>query len=245
MLPIVRPYEYLIIQNLLEQAGKISLSALESKLNKTVTNWKPAGFSHALHYMMASGFFRKNGDELSFDNIRRDIIFEGYMQDLLDYGLGKYDVDYYDADPEETFHLWSKYRKEQVQQLLLNNPKDIMLGTKIYEGIVYAYVTVIKSNSTNDSLKYADGYIDANTFQWETVANVSEKELNNLKNSKKMHIFVRKVENEDGIQLPFTYIGSGKMQYQENSRKANGAHLFRVSMEKTAPEDIYFDFKLP
>ncbi|MBQ3401694.1 MAG: hypothetical protein IJG61_09890, partial [Lachnospiraceae bacterium] len=89
------------------------------------------------------------------------------------------------------------------------------------------------------------GYIDADTFQWETVANVSEQELNGLKNSRCIHIFVRKVDNEDGIQLPFTYIGSGKMEYIEGSRKPNGAHLFRIPMEKTAPEDIYFDFKLP
>ena len=94
-------------------------------------------------------------------------------------------------------------------------------------------------------MKYADGYIDPNTFQWESVANISNRELNDLKNSKLVHIFVRKVENEDGIQLPFTYIGEGKMEYIEGSRKANGAHLFRIPMEKTAPEDIYFDFKLP
>ena len=35
-----------------------------------------------------------------------------------------------------------------------------MVGTKIYDGIVYAYVTVIKANSTKDDLKYVDGYID-------------------------------------------------------------------------------------
>ena len=135
--------------------------------------------------------------------------------------------------------------KEQVQQLLLNNPKDIMKGTAIYGGVVYAYVTVIKSTSTKDELKYVDGYIDANTFQWETVANVSEKELNALKTSTRIHIFVRKIDNEDGIQLPFTYIGSGKMEYIEGSKKPNGAHLFRIPMEETAPEDIFFDFKLP
>ena len=105
-----------------------------------------------------------------------------------------------------------------------------MLGTKIYDGLVYAYVTVIKGNSTKEDLKYADGYIDPGTFQWETVANVSEKELNALKASKGIEIFVRKVDNEDGIQLPFTYIGSGHMEYIEGS---------------AAPEDIYFDFKLP
>lgn len=120
-----------------------------------------------------------------------------------------------------------------------------MLGTKIYDGVVYAYVTVVKGSSVAESLKYADGYIDRDTFQWETVANVSEKELNALKNSKGIHIFVRKVESEDGITLPFTYIGSGHMEYIENSKKPNGAHLFRIPMEKTAPEDIYFDFRLP
>ncbi len=56
---------------------------------------------------------------------------------------------------------------------------------------------------------------------------------------------LRLLANEDGIQLPFTYIGSGKMQYIEGSRKANGAHLFRIPMDKEAPEDLYFDFRLP
>ena len=56
-------------------------------------------------------------------------------------------------------------------------------------------------------------------------------------------MFVRKTAKESGIQLPFTYIGSGKMEYIENSKKTNGAHLFNVRMENTAPEDLYFDFK--
>ena len=47
-----------------------------------------------------------------------------------------------------------------MHQLLLNYPKNIMVGAKIYDGIVYAYVTVIKANSTKDDLKYVDGYID-------------------------------------------------------------------------------------
>ena len=171
--------------------------------------------------------------------------FDEYIRDLLEYGLGKYDIDFSDSIPGEQFHLWGKYRKEQVQQILLNNPKDIMLGTKIYDEIVYAYVTVLKGDSTKQTLRYDDGYIDENTFQWETVANVSRKELANLIHSKKMLIFVRKVDNEDGIQLPFTYIGSGKMEFIGPSKNENGAYIFRIPMENTAPEDIYFDFKLP
>ena len=218
MLPLVRPYEYLILQKLVMSAGKS---------NFFIEKEEPSGIA------------------LELNQVKLDVEMDEYLRDLLEYGLGKYEVDFADATAGETFHLWAKYRKEQVQQLLLNNPKDIMVGTKIYDGIVYAYVTVIKANSTKDDLKYVDGYIDENTFQWETVANVSDRELNALKNSRKMHIFVRKVDNEDGIQLPFTYIGSGHMEYVEGSKKPNGAHLFHIPMDVTAPEDLYFDFKLP
>mgnify|MGYP002859186361 CR=1 FL=1 len=245
MLPIVRPYEYLIIQAILENSGNILVNELTEKLKTSLLNWKTEVFDHALHYMLASGFFTESDGTLYMADIRRDMAFETYLRDLLEYGLEKYDIDFYDLAPAETFHLWAKYRKEQVQQLLLNNPGDIMVGTKIYDGVVYAYVTVIKGKSTAEQLLYADGYIDEDTFQWETVANVSEKELAGLKNSKCIHIFVRKVESEDGITLPFTYIGMGHMQYIEGSKKANGAHLFRIPMEHTAPEDIYFDYKLP
>ena len=202
-------------------------------------------FDHAVHYMIESGFVKEVSGELSLNNVDRDMAFESYLLDLLEYGLNQYDIDFYDETSEDEFKLWAKYRKEQVQQLLLNNPKDIMLGTKIYDGIVYAYVTVIKDKATNENLKYADGYIDENTFQWETVANVSDRELEALKQSHSARIFVRKVENEDGIQLRFTYIGSGTMQYIEGSKKPNGAHLFRIPMEEPAPQDLYFDFKLP
>ena len=245
MLPIVRPYEYLIIQALIFHAGKSSIEDVKHHVVTNVKSFQQGAFDHALNYMLKTEFFELANGVLSLNNIRTGVEFDEYMSDLLEYGLGKFDIDFDDAKPDETFHLWAKYRKEQVQQLLLNNPKDIMLGTKIYDGVAYAYVTVIKASNTKDDLKYVDGYIDADTFQWETVANVSEKELNALKNSKKMHIFVRKVDNEDGIQLPFTYIGFGKMEYIEGSKKPNGAHLFRVPMEATAPEDIFFDFKLP
>ena len=195
--------------------------------------------------MLKSGFFTLENGKFVLKDVKTGVEFDEYMRDLLEYGLGKYEVDFYDAKPEELFHLWTSYRKTQVQQLLLNNPQDIMLGTKIYDGVVYIYVTVVKDSSVSEQLKYADGYIDPDTFQWETVANVSTNELNNLINSKGAHLFVRKVDDEDGITLPFTYIGTGKMEYIEGSKKANGSHLFRIAMEESAPEDIYFDFRLP
>lgn len=245
MLPIVRPYEYLIIQTLILKAGKCSLSEVKGYLQINIDRYQPDAFDHALFYMLGTGFFKLTNEVLSFSEIELDVEFDEYLRDLLEYGLGKYEIDFHDAQLDEVFHLWAKYRKEQVQQLLLKNPRDIMLGTKIYNGVVYVFVNVIKEDTVNENLRYADGYIDENTFQWETVANVNERELSSLKCSEKIHIFVRKVDEEDGIVLPFTYIGSGKMEYIEDSRKANGAHLFRIPMDVTAPEDIFFDYKLP
>ena len=245
MLPIVRPYEYLMIQGLMEHAWKAELETIREYVINSMIYYRQEVFDHAKKYMLKSGFFVIEEDILVIKDIKTDVEFDEYMRDLLEYGLGKYDVDFYDAKPDELFHLWTSYRKSQVQQLLLNNPQDIMLGTKIYDGIVYIYVTVVKDDSISKQLKYADGYVDTKTFQWETVANVSVNELNNLKTSQGAHLFVRKVEGEDGITLPFTYIGSGKMEFIEGSRKENGAYLFRIAMSEEAPEDIYFDFKLP
>ena len=245
MLPIVRPYEYLMIQALFFHAGRCELETVRHHAETNVKLFRQESFDHALQYMMRTGFFDLTDGILSLQGVRIGVEFDEYMNDLLEYGLGKYDVDFDDADPDQPFHLWAKYRKEQIQQLLLNNPGDIMRGTKIYDGVAYAFVNIIKGGTTKEEQKYVDGYIDPDTFQWETVANISEKELNELKNSRRMHIFVRKVDYEDGIQLPLTYIGSGKMEYIEGSKKQNGAHLFRIPMEMKAPEDLYFDFRLP
>ena len=170
MLPIVRPYEYLIIQKMVEGAGKAALDNVRHHVKVNVAHYESAALVHALKYMKNSGFFAvrwEDGKEtISFLDVTLDIELDEYLRDLLEFGLGKYDAEFAELPGEEmkTFHLWSKYRKEQVQQLLLNNPKDIMLGTKIYDGVVYAYVTVIKATGTKEGLKYVDGYIDRNTL---------------------------------------------------------------------------------
>lgn len=245
MLPLVRPYEYLILQKLVLDAGSAKLADIKKYIQIQNQECDPEALAHAIKYMLQTGFFQQQGKDFSLKEISLGVELVEYLQDLLEYGLGKYDVDFYGFDEKEQFQLWKPYRKEQVQQLLLNNPGDIMKGTKIYDDVAYTFVTVIKDSHTSEALKYSDGYIDAQTFQWETVARITEKELDALKHCKKMQAFVRKTDKEDGVQLPFTYIGSGTMEYVENSKKENGAHLFHVKMDQEAPEDLYFDFKLP
>ncbi len=244
MLPVVRPYEYLIVSKLLEGAGKADRDELNHYLNISIANCSVESIDHAIEYMAKSGFFEVQDNEMMFSDVKLGVELEEYLRDLIAYGLGRYEIDFGGAESTELFRLWGQYKKEQVQQLLLKNPADIMKGTKIIDGVTYAFVTVIKGKAIKDNLNYDDGYIDQKTFQWETVSNIGKEELSKLKRCEKMQVFVRKVENEDGITLPFTYLGKGKMHYLTGP-KDNGAHLFRVEMDNEVPDDVFFDFKLP
>lgn len=247
MLPVVRPDELVIVRCLLDNAGKCSMDRLTKYAAENIEDYSINVLQHALKYMCKKGFIESDDQIVRLKDINNSPEFEDYLRDLIEYGIGRYDVEFYDVEGsgKHLFKLWAKFKKYQIKQLLEKDPDDIQLGTNIYDGIAYAYVTIQKASSTKEELKYVDGYIDRNTFQWETVARISDKELSALKNSKEMKVFVRKVDSEDGIQLPFTYIGSGKMKYIEGSKKPNGAHLFNIALEQEAPEDIYYDFKLP
>ena len=69
--------------------------------------------------MLQAKFFQQQGEDLSLKEITLGVELVEYMQDLLEYGLGKYDVDFYGFDTKDKFQLWMPYRKEQVQQILL------------------------------------------------------------------------------------------------------------------------------
>ena len=46
--------------------------------------------------MLKTDFFGTTQKEMFLKDIELDVEFSEYMNDLLDYGLGKYDVDFYD-----------------------------------------------------------------------------------------------------------------------------------------------------
>ncbi len=249
MLPIVRPYEYIITHYLVNFESNVYISVLESYVRNNISNYSREAFDHAIEYMDKTPFFNKELDTFSIQKVTIASNHSDYyleeLNDLIEYGLNRFAIDYDKKTLSGSpFCLWAKYRKDQVMQLLCDNPGRIQKGTVIIGKTVYVFV-IIRKDPSSDNLNYADGYIDEQTFQWETVARVSETELNKLKNSEKVHVFVRKVEKENSIPLPSTYIGTGKMYYIPNSKKSNGAHLFKIAMDYPADEEMLFDFKLP
>ena len=73
--------------------------------------------------------------------------------------------------------------------------------------------------------------------------NISEKEYQGLKNSKFAYVFVRKMDSENGIVLPFTYIGKGTLT-NPRFQKANRNYLFDIMLENELPEYLQYDFQI-
>jgi hypothetical protein len=243
LLQLVRPHDYLICKFLLE--GDRSISLIEEKVKHEVQNYNEAEFSHALKYLAKSHTVIADGNTLSL-GCELNNEFKNYLVDLLEYGLTKYKADY--ANNTGMFLLWNSYTKSQVQLKRCVNPGDINPGT-FYgtEGDVYIFASIKKDLAEGlEHLNYKDKFLESNLFQWECKASISDRDLNLLNTSKCAYLFIRKMESENGITLPFTYVGKGHLanprQSQNEERKRT--FIFDIHMENELPDYLQYDFGL-
>lgn len=245
MLPIVRRHEYLILNCVLN--GMTSLEEIRALLTQSITCCQTEEVTHALHYMQKSGFISIVEDSLTL-NVSMDEEFNSYIKDLLQYGLTRHFIEYGD---ETGFKLWQSYRMDQVQQKFLKNPKHNQVGTYYYDKNVIIFASLKKDASTEERLNYKDKFIEPALFQWESMADVSASDVEKQQSSECAYLFIRKVASENGIVLPFIYVGKGKMtnpRKQERFDKAKGrnvvTYLYDIVMEETLPADLQYDFGL-
>jgi hypothetical protein len=243
LLQLVRPHDYLICKFLLE--GDSNISSIEDKVRNEVQNYNEVEFSHALEYLAKSHTIIIDGDAISL-GCRLNNEFKDFLVDLLEYGLTKYKADY--ANNTGMFLLWNDYRYDQVQIKRCINPGYTAVGTYYgTEGDVYIFASIKKDVAEGmEHLNYKDKFLEPSVFQWECKANISDGELNKLKTSKYTHLFIRKVESENGITLPFTYVGKGHLanprQSQNEERKRT--FIFDIHMENELPDYLQYDFGL-
>ena len=233
LLPLVRPYEYQVISLLSD--GSRSIGTL-----KEILHCSKDEFDHVIKYMMKDSLIREQ-DEMYSINVEMNEEFKEHVEDILSYGLTKYDAEY--QDTIEPFLLWKSYRMDQVQRKLLKDPKSNQRGTYIYDDKVVIFAALKKDESIEERLNYKDKFITSKLFQWETMNNVSEKEYQALKNSSFAYLFVRKVSEENGIVLPFTYIGKGKLT-NPRRQEDNKTYLFDIEMEEELPDYLQYDYQI-
>jgi len=237
LLPLVRRHEYLVVKHLLN--GISSYSIIRQLIANEVSGYSDIQFKHALRFMQEGGVVSVLNDSIQFCcNV--DPEFEEFTSDLLEYGLSQYLAKYKD---EDDFLLYQDYRQDQALLKILENPKHNQLGTYYKNGNIYIFAGLKKDDSVQEHLNYKDKFLDNRTFQWESIANIKETEEKLQKESKKAFIFVRKIESENGITLPFTYVGTGQLENPRKDATTNGSILYDIHMDIPLTDELMEDFK--
>lgn len=249
LLQLVRKDEYIIARCLLNDIHEKD-SIMTAVLKEGGTS---DSFNHAVHYLKEDGVLHIENDFLYFST---DISFElkEFLLDLIEYGLVKYESTY--AETEDDFVLWQGYRYDQVQRKVLKNPGYNGKGTYIYGDKVYIFASIKKDITAEEKqhLNYKDKFIEADVFQWECedyrASRWSDSKIleehKKLTNSKEAFLFIRKVDNEHGIQMPFIYVGTGKMTNPVNTEKNDPCStlIYKIKMNNPLPDDLQYDFEL-
>jgi hypothetical protein len=179
-----------------------------------------------------------------------------YLKDLIDYGLTRYSQEF--GDFEGLFKPLRNYYKEQVLLLKEGNAYSYMLGTKFYsKGETYFFVGLNKTGNKKTDFDYKDEFKSGSVFQWESVKDTTLTKCDGpkLQNTKKVYLFIRKKDNEDGITLPFTYFGTGVLinprashvmvKEKDGTNSKHDTIMYDVLLDQLVPTEYYFDFEIP
>ncbi|NLW10773.1 MAG: DUF3427 domain-containing protein [Clostridiaceae bacterium] len=244
-LNLVRPHEFEIISILQDEPA--TYEELSNRLSNAIDDCSKSEIDHALKYMLNKAAVKYENDVYSL-NVVMDDQFQEHLQDLLTYGLTKYRAEY---DSGIDFILWHSYRNDQVQLKLLKNPGDIFKGTYIYGKMVVIFASLKKDATVEERLNYKDKFLAPDLFQWESENNIRDNDLKLLRQSECAYVFVRKVSYENGIVMPFTFVGRGRLtnpRRQDKIDKSTGrpgrTYLFDIPLENELPDYLQYDFGL-
>lgn len=237
LLPLARLDEYLIIEQAIKE-HTIDLKRIEG-INEHITD---KTLENAYNNLKSLGLVENN--EIDLTNIE-DGEFKDYLLDTLNYGIVRYNREF--GEYTGLFKLYRNYYKEQASRIMLKNG-ILQKGTYYEDDIAYIFAGIKKGEEGR--LNYKDKFINSKIFQWESIANVSESEKEHLRNSKKVHLFIRKMESEDTVTLPYTYFGLGTFtnerdSFTEEDGKKHSTLLYDIVLDDEVPEDYYIDFEIP
>ena len=237
LLPLARLDEYLIIEQAIKE-NTIDLKRIEG-INEHITD-KTLG--NAYNNLKSLGIVENSDIDLT--NLS-DGDFKDYLLDTLNYGIVRYNREF--GEYKGLFKLYRNYYKEQASRIMLKNG-ILQKGTYYEDDIAYIFAGIKKGEEGR--LNYKDKFINDKIFQWESIANVSESEKEHLRNSKKVHLFIRKMESEDTVTLPYTYFGLGTFtnerdSYTEEDGRRHSTLLYDIVLDNKVPEEYHIDFEIP
>ncbi len=242
LLPLTRREEYLIIKQVLD--NKIDFDLLTKEYKRV----NPYSLKTAVDNLISRKVIANSTPyKLNYEK-GKGTAFEDFLDDLLEYGLERYENEF--GDFEGPFKMYGNYQKDKIMIEIDGKQYSYMQGTKYdtKNKITYVFVGLEKDKVAKGNFDYKDKFLSPSIFQWESVNKTTKDnaEGKKLLATKIVHLFVRKVDDEDGIVLPFTYFGTGKFTNCRDSKNDNKPTLmFDIELDHEVDEEYRFDFQVP
>lgn len=238
LLPLVRPHEFLVISKII--GGMSSVIDIKNEVMSETKDCTVKQLDHALKFLVEGNAVDVSGDNISICGEQEQEFLE-YLTDLIKYGLTQYEVRY--GGKDEDFILYQDYRLDQVLLKILENPRHNQYGTYYKNGNMYVFAGLKKDAGIQEHLRYNDKFLTPDLFQWESIASISQKDEKLQREAKTLHLFIRKVVAENGVTLPFTYVGTGTLTNPRKGATSNGSILYDIKLDRKLDDDLMDDFK--
>lgn len=167
-------------------------------------------------------------------------LFQQLVVDAINAGLERskpYRVD-------QQFTLYQRYTRKDVCRLLgwQSDVSSTLYGYRVRDGICPIFVTYAKSDDIDDSIKYADKFLNPDLFLWYTRHNnkLDSKEVRQiLQEQTTIHLFVKKSDDEGS---DFYYFGEVTVQEaRQETFTAKGKKEPIVRMLLALKQSVQFD----
>ncbi len=254
-LPLVRTEEFSIVRALL--GGALS----KEELFKVCESKRRDSFEHALLMLQkqVSGTFpasfipliQKEGDVYSLAFKVEEGPFAKWVNDLLFYGLERYQMDY--GESEDQLHLYGKYsgpKSFMAMNVMIGGEEKAnlmqMTGVHYLGENLCLYITLHKNESIEERLKYKDRFKNNRVLTWEsqTGTTIENEKGQRLIRTGKALLFVRKAKSEDGVEMPYIFLGKGYLRDARATDNTGKTILFDIDLENPVPEVYRYDFGL-
>ena len=188
-----------------------------------------------------------------FMEMLSDKDFRSIIEELVDFGLARYERDYRDSDSQSGFALYRKYTYEDVCRILnwAHNEVPLNIGGYKYDDRTKTFPIFInydKADDISDTTRYEDHFTTSNTLIAISKSGRTRKSTDvvNMLEAKqrgiKVELFVRK-NKDDKISKEFYYLGSmqAKGVAQEFVMANTDKTAVEIEWELDVPvrEDIY------
>ncbi len=230
LLPIKRPYEFVILKYLLTN-DNLNISAIQNILKKYIQSPKNETIEHSFKFLDFEYFDKAQvsryekcvsikNDSISkseaFKKVLQNPIMKIFIEDSINYGLLKYEDEYGDINYGIPFlKLYGKYNMLNIA-LLCNFPKihSSFRGSGFlkYNDDFFLFINIEKEKFTK-SAKYKNAFLSKEIFTYSSKPSHSSDKGDGLKlvtnkiSKVNLHIFARKFAKVDNKTQDFIYLG--------------------------------------